>query len=56
MKLNMDTIQFESRQEIANIQDVCETFIELSKCAGEKDMRESAKKLSELLESMYMSW
>lgn len=56
MKLDMDKIVFEDRQEIANIQDVCESFIELSKSAGEKNLRESAAKLSALLESMYMSW
>lgn len=56
MKLDMDKIIFENRQEIANIQDVCESFIESSKSSAEKDMRESARKLSALLESMYMSW
>ena len=56
MKKDMNKIIFESREEVANIQDVCEAFIELSKCSAEEKMRETAGKLSALLDEMYMSW
>ena len=56
MKKDMDKIIFESREEISNIQDVCEIFIELSKSAGEEKLRKSARELSALLDAMYMSW
>ena len=54
--LDTDKIIFENRQEIADIQDVCETFISISKSSGEKNMREAAEKLSGLLEKMYANW
>ena len=56
MKKDMDKIIFESREEVANIQDVCEIFIDISQSAGEEKLRESARKLSALLDEMYLSW
>ncbi len=56
MRKDMDKIIFESREEISNVQDVCEIFLEISKSVGEEKLRKSAKELSALLDAMYMSW
>lgn len=56
MKKDMDKIVLESRQEIELLQNICESFYAFSKAPGEEDEREIAKKLSALLEGMYLSW
>ena len=48
MKLDMDTIQFESRDEIDKIM----VALQESKKKNSKEVKE----LLELLDSMYMSW
>lgn len=56
MKKDMDKIIIESREEIDLLQNICEGFYALSKCSGEDKERELAKKLSSMLDDMYMSW
>lgn len=54
MRSDMDKIILESRDEVAKLQDVCEIAIACGDCNDEE--KETAKKLSALLESMYYSW
>lgn len=53
MKLDMDKIVFEDRTEIDEIASALDTFLKEHPEAREK---ESAKKLMNMLDSMYMSW
>lgn len=54
MRSDSDKIIFESRHEVAKLQDVCEIAFACGDCNEEE--KEIAKKLSELLEAMYLSW
>lgn len=54
MKCENDRIIFESRREIEKLQDVCEIAIACGDCNEEE--KKIAEKLSELLESIYLSW
>ena len=55
MKREGNTIIFDKTEEIEEIQDVCEIFIDISKCVGEEHLRNSAKKLSAFLEEMRLN-
>lgn len=56
MKVERDSIIIESRREIETLQDILETFISVSVCAGEEEDRKLAKELSGKLEGMMYSW
>ncbi|MCM1225115.1 MAG: hypothetical protein NC548_62760 [Lachnospiraceae bacterium] len=53
MKLEMDKIIFEDRYEVDEIEDALDTY-----ASEHPDSRsiETVKKLSKLLDKMYMSW
>lgn len=53
MKLDMDKIQFESRSEIDEIADALDTYM---KEHPKSRSVETVKKLSNLLDVMYMNW
>lgn len=53
MKKIMDKIQFESRHEIDTVMNALDTFLEEHPDEKEK---ETIKKLSSLLDVMYMEW
>lgn len=53
MTLDMDKIQFESRNEIAEIMDALETY---TKEHPRERSAETVKELTNLLDAMYMSW
>lgn len=53
MKLDMDKIVFEDRTEIDEIASALDTFLKEHPNARERD---SAVKLVNMLDSMYMSW
>ena len=53
MTKNMDTIKFESRVEIDEVQDALDTFLKDHPDTRSKD---TVKRLSDLLDAMYMEW
>jgi hypothetical protein len=50
----MDKIVLESRNEVALLWNVADAAFHSDDCSSEE--KEAAKRLSELLESMYYSW
>ena len=54
MKSEADKIILESRNEVAKLQDVCEIAIASNNLNSEE--KELTKRLSELLEAMYLAW
>lgn len=55
MKLNMDSIQFESKREIANIIYALEEYLKDHKRKDAK-LKEDTQRLIDLLDGMYMNW
>lgn len=55
MKLNMDSIQLESRREAELLQNVLEIALADFKCLTDEEC-DIAKEASKLLESMWLSW
>ena len=53
MKMVLDKIQFENRQEISYVLNALDTFLEEHQSAKEK---KAVKELSDLLDAMLLSW
>lgn len=53
VKLNLDTIQFESRCEIDEVINALETFLEEH---PDSESKKTVKELDALLDAMYISW
>ena len=56
MRVENDSVIFESRAEAELLQNICEAFLDISKSAGEDEERQLARELSAIAEAMWRSW